>query len=201
MKQDTYYTFPSTVTVGYGQEYAVTHGDNDMDGKDWGWLVYGLRYWNEVTPVYVSHISVQMLYAIIPANSHLSFKDMYNRITKYEHIGIFVEHIPITLIMRNSFNGIPGITSYGTEFIINNLEDFSYSTSGQRELKLKFKVYYHIIETANWEITFSHDSITSKYVADIQVDISPTVLTGSVSVDSAGVSYLTFFVAFGPAPY
>lgn len=128
-QQDNQVSFPSSITVGYGQEYEVTHGDDDMDGKDWGWLVYGMRYWNEVTPVYISHISVQMVYSFIPDNKHLSFKDVYNRITQYEQIGMTITHIPFRFQMRETWNGIPGITSYGNEFIINKLEDLVSSFS------------------------------------------------------------------------
>lgn len=115
-----------------------------MDGKDWGWLVYGLRYWNKVTPSYIGHFSKSMINTILPANPHLEFKDVYNRMIKYEHIGMLINHIPFSFQTRGSYEGVPGIRSFGNEFIINNLEDFSYDmpVMGVRQLNFKFKVSY-----------------------------------------------------------
>lgn len=202
-KQDSQVSYPANIITGHGQEYTVTQGSEDMDGKEWGWLVYGLRYWNNVIPYYLSHFSSPMLFTQLPVNPHLKFKDLYNRIIKYEHLGMVMNHIPFKFKLRKSLNGVPGIFSYGFEFIINNLEDFSYNVpvAGLRQLEFKFKVISQGNDVANWVINFTYDSANKLYVADISVDLSTIVLTGSVSVNSVTTSYLSFFLAFGPAPY
>jgi hypothetical protein len=72
-----------------------------MDGKDWAWLVYGMKYWHTATPFYLDHIAGTVLTNILGESPHLEFSDMYERMIKYEHLGTAVEHVPYKYYMRD----------------------------------------------------------------------------------------------------
>jgi hypothetical protein len=79
-----------SISHGYGQEYVMTHGDYDLDGKNLGWLIYGMKYWNSNTPLYLDHFAGTIKTNILGESPHLTFKDMYERMIKYEHLGLAI---------------------------------------------------------------------------------------------------------------
>jgi hypothetical protein len=118
----------------------MNYGDYDLGGKDLSWLVYGMQSWHSRTPFYLDHLGPTFKTNILGESPHLTFSDIYDRMTKHEHLGLAVTHIPYRYYFADDLNGVPGIFSYTDEFIINNLEDMSYNVpiSGKRHLMFKY---------------------------------------------------------------
>jgi hypothetical protein len=150
----------------------------------------------------MSHFESSIL-NILNESPALSFSDLYHRMIKHEHLGLAVEHIPYRYYFSDHLNGNPGIFSYTDEFVISKLEELSYIVPvvGKRNLILHYKIQANNDDVAIWKITFHYDETTLKYIADIEVDLSSTIMTGSVEVDSVGTEYLNFFISFAPSPY
>lgn len=187
---------------GYGQEYVLTHGDYDLNGKNLAWLVDGMKYWHSTSPFYLDHIEGTALTNIILENAHIEFRDIYERMIKHEHLGMAVDHIPYKFYIADQLNALPSIFSYSDEFILKTVQDFEYTlpTPGKRNMVFSYSTYAAGDLVALWTITIRYDDVLFKYIADISVDLSSSILTGSIQVDSPGTEYLSFFVSFGPAP-
>lgn len=140
------YTHAQTIlyslTHGVGQEYTMNYGDYDMGGKNWWWIIYGLRGPNQRTPYYLNHMYYNLDQVIFEPSYENKAGELYNRMTKHEHLGISVESNPHKLSQRGLLYGKPSIHTFADEFIINKISDFTYTT-GSRLLTLDYKGTTH----------------------------------------------------------